>query len=280
MIIKLPHIDPIDTLNPPKDLEGQVKKSFGTYTECTADEFTNEDRLNFLDNLREMLHPGEPEDYVKDMIMEEVDRAISEEGNYPDKEDFYCFEFMCQCFAAGNKEFLPEFKKYEKNKKDNAKTLMVIAEIIKAVMTWAPPFTVTVPGDSEEVFLIPKPLYRGLNQKSKWVYGSYYNGKKPGCKTNATGHYIVEYPGDEKNFYEVFTKSIGMFTGMKDNNNKDLYTGDIIRIEGEDNEYRVIWAQNGIFLNSVPKDDSANYFYSLSYLNDKNFVIVGSVGFN
>lgn len=52
MIIRLPHVEPIDTLNIPKDFNERVKYSFWKFTEMTAEDYTDEDRLAYLDNLR------------------------------------------------------------------------------------------------------------------------------------------------------------------------------------------------------------------------------------
>lgn len=52
MIIKLPHIDPIDTLNLPEDFKTQVSNSFAKFTAGTDPRYTREDKLAYLDNLR------------------------------------------------------------------------------------------------------------------------------------------------------------------------------------------------------------------------------------
>ncbi len=135
MIVKLPHIDPIDTLNLPKDFEERVRESFRKYTEFTSKDYTHEDKLMYLDNLQKFLHPGEAEEYVKDMIMERAEYEIDEFEDFPDKEDFWCFEFMAECFEAGNKEFCPEAP-FEKNHRDNSKTLKAILEMIKIISNW------------------------------------------------------------------------------------------------------------------------------------------------
>lgn len=52
MIIKLPHVDPIDTLALTDDFEDRVKESFAKFTELTIEDYTHEDKLMYLDNLR------------------------------------------------------------------------------------------------------------------------------------------------------------------------------------------------------------------------------------
>lgn len=52
MIIRLPHITPINTLDLPCDFEERVQESFAKFTEMTAKEYTDEDRLAYIGNLR------------------------------------------------------------------------------------------------------------------------------------------------------------------------------------------------------------------------------------
>lgn len=52
MIIKLPWIEPIDSLQIPDNFDGLVKKSFEKFTEGTREEYRFEDKLLYLDNLR------------------------------------------------------------------------------------------------------------------------------------------------------------------------------------------------------------------------------------
>ena len=52
MIINLPWVEQINTLCLPKDFEEQVKTSFKKFTEGTSKQYTFEDKLLYLDNLR------------------------------------------------------------------------------------------------------------------------------------------------------------------------------------------------------------------------------------
>lgn len=135
MIIKLPHIDPIDTLDVPNDFEGKVKHSFKCFTELTNPKYTYEDKLMYLDNLRGWLHPGEADDAVKHLILEHTEFELDEYGEFPDKEKFWCLNFMCECFEKGNKPFRDYYE--EKSHSANDQTLKVIFEIIKIVMNWS-----------------------------------------------------------------------------------------------------------------------------------------------
>ena len=134
MIIKLPHIDPIDTLDIPQDFEEKVKYSFKMFTLGTNPKYTYEDKLMYLDNLRGFLHPCDSHEAVKQLILDTAEFELDEYGELPDKGDFWNIGFMSECYEKGNKPFRDNYEKAEH--KANDETLKVIFEIIKIVVNW------------------------------------------------------------------------------------------------------------------------------------------------
>lgn len=135
MIIKLPCIDPIDTLDVPNDFEENVKDSFKRFTQYTNPKYTHEDKLLYLDNLRGYLHPSDSYNAVKNLIMVKAEFELDEYGNFPDKDDYWNMEFMCDCYEKGDKPLRDTYEK--KSSSANDQTLKVIFEIIKIVVNWS-----------------------------------------------------------------------------------------------------------------------------------------------
>lgn len=136
MIIRLPHVEPIDTLNLPIDFEDRVKQSFFIFTECTNKDYVNEDKLLYIDNLRRYwLHEDiSGEQAVKHLIMQTAEFELDEYGDLPAREDFWSLEFIGYCYEKGRNIKLKD--EYENSSSRNNKTLNVISEIIKIVMNW------------------------------------------------------------------------------------------------------------------------------------------------
>lgn len=85
---------------------------------------------------------------------------------------------------------------------------------------------------SRETKFRAKEITKG--KPGKWVYGDYFSQHKDGV----TKHYIVEHPYGRDNgreiMWEVDGETRGEFIGRQDDNEQDVYEGDIIKTFPDD----------------------------------------------
>lgn len=135
MIIRLPNNGVIDTDNITPDFEGIVKKSFAGYTAGTKKEFMHHDKLSYLDSIRRKMHGVDyTNNAVCELLKEKFAYGLDEFGEITDKDDFFCIEFMEECFDKG---FLPMYSyEYSSDRRESEKIMQVLFDIIKIVLNY------------------------------------------------------------------------------------------------------------------------------------------------
>ena len=127
----------IDIFNPPENLEELVQMEFALYTRGTSSDYTDEDRLRFIDVTIERLHCADSYYAVKDLIMERYEYELDDQGRLMDSDEFYNMEFMECCYERGREDASLRYHCDDHHVYDKVNRL--IARIIRAVMTWEHP---------------------------------------------------------------------------------------------------------------------------------------------
>ena len=106
--------------------------------------------------------------------------------------------------------------------------------------------------------------FRGMTEDGEWVYGYlsfiYVNGR------NSEGFIYDKlsriYCQEEAKSYDVYTYSVGQYTGLKDISDVEIYEADIIKRIDSDTKFIVVF-DRGKFCTQ----DSENLHYNLGLLD-------------
>ena len=134
MKIKFPRNVVVDTDNIPQDFEEQIRASFEAYTEGTAEAYTYQDKLAYIDLCRKYLHRAEDtSDCVLALMKEYLEYEVTEQGEIPDKEDYLSVEFMETCYENGRTNL---YDHYTGNHHVDDTIMDLLARAIKVVINY------------------------------------------------------------------------------------------------------------------------------------------------
>lgn len=100
-----------------------------------------------------------------------------------------------------------------------------------------------------------------------------YEGDKPDVKLNIL-HFILKYQNDDRQKEFVLQQ----WTGLKDKNDKEVYEGDIIKLEGSPYIYSIVWNSYQWCISDdteqLPYDDNLQPFNSVV---QERAMVVGNI---
>lgn len=137
LTVTLPKGLVVDVYDLPEDFEKQVQKAFEEFTELTANDYTYQDKLMFIDLAAYFLHGAkEAEERVRELIHEKLDYDLGEYGSFPDEYDYLSTEFMELCFKEGGQSQKLHSDRFEgvKEHKDREQIEKMLERFIKAVI--------------------------------------------------------------------------------------------------------------------------------------------------
>lgn len=133
MRIRLPYIEQINTECLPDNFEELVKKSFINFTKGTNKNYTFEDKLLYLDNLRKFYLRGYTDTSfeITKILGESYRQQLDDYDDVLEKEEVLSTEFMEHCFDRGFMPFRDTWDKWSSSANDRAhKTIVDIIRIV------------------------------------------------------------------------------------------------------------------------------------------------------
>ena len=125
----------IDLVNPPDNLEELISRGFAEYTEETAEEYTDADRLCYIDLIRKRLYNKTFYEYRGEMAHNRLDDALDYDSSFDLDDDIdSSLDFAEQAYKDG---FMPLcFTKHGLSLHDTNAVRRTLVRIIKTVMEW------------------------------------------------------------------------------------------------------------------------------------------------
>lgn len=125
----------IDLVNPPDNLEELISRCFADYTEGTGEEYTDADRLCYIDLIRERLYNKTFYEYRGEMAHNRLDYALDYDSSFDLEDDIdSSLDFAEQAYNDG---FMPlYFTRSGLSSRDTSAVQRTLVRIIKTVMEW------------------------------------------------------------------------------------------------------------------------------------------------
>lgn len=114
--------------------------------------------------------------------------------------------------------------------------------------------------------------FRGMRYNGSWVYGDLCT---PANRFVSIRENKYTYNGVSHEEYEVDEETIGQFSGLTDNNGKDIYEHDILRVFDGKNYFKVtvVWSDEAMAFMCCFCDNNLSPLSWFSNILSKNYKI-------
>lgn len=133
-IVDLPRDLKFDVFALPEDFDDQIRQAFKDYTHGTSKAYTYQDKLSFIDCVRQYLHNAkDATECVKTLVLETYKYNLDEYGELTDIDDFNTLDFMTEAFEKGRTDL---YANYTGDHHIDDKIMEMVVRIIKVVINY------------------------------------------------------------------------------------------------------------------------------------------------
>ena len=133
-IVELPRGLRFDVFALPEDFDDQIRQAFKVYTYGTSKAYTYQDKLLFIDRMREYLHNAtDAAECVKTLVLEAYEYNLDEYGELTDIDEFNTLEFMAEVFKRGKTNL---YSHYTGDHHIDDKIMEMAVRVIRVVMNF------------------------------------------------------------------------------------------------------------------------------------------------
>lgn len=133
-IVNLPRGLKVDIFSLPEDFDDRIKQAFADCTYGTNANYTYQDKLAFVDRVRQYLHhASDTTECVKNLVLKTYEYNLSEYGELTDIDDFATLEFAETVFDEGRTNL---YAHYTGDHHIDDKIMEMLVRIVKVVIDY------------------------------------------------------------------------------------------------------------------------------------------------